>query len=84
MIFATILTICTTVTAPCNDYIVDTANSSKDAAINMTIQASDMKRVWNNDKLLQAHLAKFNIIEPLSLLQTYEVSNEIIPEDQLP
>ncbi|AMR57408.1 hypothetical protein vB_PsyM_KIL3b_0163 [Pseudomonas phage vB_PsyM_KIL3b] len=84
MIFATILTICTTVNAPCSEYIIDTATNAPEAAINKAIQASDMHIAWANDATLQAHLAKFNIVEPLALIQTYEVSNEIIPEDELP
>lgn len=84
MIFATILTLCTTVAAPCNQYIIDTAVTTQDAAINKTVQSSDMHRAWMDDKQLQAHLAKFNIVEPLALLRTYEISNEVIPKDELP
>ena len=84
MIFATILTLCTTVDAPCSEYIIDTATNAPEAAINKSIQASDMHIAWANDVTLQAHLAKFNIVERVSEIQAYEVSNEIIPEDELP
>ena len=84
MIFATILTLCTTVTAPCNEYIIDTANTSQDAAINKTIHSSDMHRVWKDATLLQAHLAKFNIGEDVSDVQSYEVSSQIIEDEMIP
>lgn len=84
MIFATILTLCTTVSAPCNEYIIDTADNAQDAAMNKTVQASDMHIAWANDATLQAHLAKFNIVEPLALIQAYEISSEIVPDEEMP
>lgn len=84
MIFATILTLCTTVAVPCNEYVIDTASTASDAAVNKLVQSSDMHRAWMDDKQLQAHLAKFNIVEPLATLQSYQINNDIIPDNELP
>ena len=84
MIFATILTLCTTLNAPCNEYVIDVAPTAIEAATNKALHSSSMHRAWTNDTLLAAQLAKFNIKEPLSMVQSYEVSSEIIPEDELP
>ena len=84
MIFATILSICTTLTAPCNEYIIDTATNSQDGVQNKVIQTSAMRRVWKDDRLLQAHLAKFKIVEPIGDVQSYEVRNEIVQDEMFP
>lgn len=84
MIFATILTLCTALSAPCNSYIVDTATTAKDAATNKAVQSSEVHIAWMNDASLADYLSKHKISESLAEIQSYEISNQIIEENDIP
>ncbi|UAV84655.1 hypothetical protein PHB09_160 [Pseudomonas phage PHB09] len=81
MILATILTVCT---LSCNDYIIDTATTSQDAAVNLVAHSQEIKRVWDNTQELDKLFTRYNISEDAHTVQIWELNTKNIPEDQIP
>lgn len=82
MIFATILSLCTY--ASCNDYFIDKATTMADCQTNMFMHGEVAATVWHDDKALTAWLKTFEIVEPVRMLQDYDLTCKFIPDEQIP
>lgn len=81
MILATVLTLCT---LSCNDYVVDTATTQRDAAVNLVAHTQEMKRSWGDDAALNKLFTRYNVSENAHTVQIWEINTKNIPEDQIP
>lgn len=82
MVFATILSLCTY--ASCNDYFIDSASTMADCQTNTFMHGEVIATVWPNDEALAAVLAQFEIVEPVKMLNDYDLKCEFIPDAQIP